>query len=79
MGGRSPVIKWGELVLYPIGLVIVYKVSVCVIIIPIGYMYKLLSFLYRWRLICINKWISYTYIRNDTIIYENDTNENSKG
>jgi hypothetical protein len=36
-------------------------------------MYKLLSFLYIWKLMCIDKWISYTYIRIDTIIYENDT------
>jgi hypothetical protein len=26
-------------------------------------MYRLLSFLYRWKLICINKWISYTYTK----------------
>ena len=26
-------------------------------------MYKLLSFLYRWKLICINKWIFYTYTK----------------
>ena len=25
------------------------------------YVYKLLSFLYRYKLMCINKWISYTY------------------
>ena len=35
-------------------------------------MYKLLSFLYIWKLMCIDKWISFTYIRIDTINYLRD-------